>query len=94
MVRNAQFEPSLFKMNIKKPIEHCLNQVEAAFMLKKPVVICSHRINFVGVIDIMNRNKNLELFYELILRLQKKWPEIEFMNSVQLAELMNNEKGS
>ena len=88
LVRNALFEPSLFKMNIKDPVNNCLKSINAAFTLKKPAIICSHRINFVGFIDPANRDRNLVLLKRLISTIQKKWPETEFMTSVDLGNLI------
>jgi hypothetical protein len=88
IVRNVLFEPSLFKMNISDPVANCLRQISAAFTLQKPAVICSHRINYTGFIDPGNRDRNLVLFRELLSQIQKKWPDVEFMNTVQLGNLI------
>jgi hypothetical protein len=91
LVRNAIFEPSLFKMSISDPVSRCLNQISAAFSMKKPAVICSHRINFVGFIDPGNRDRNLKMLRELLTKILKRWPETEFMTSVQLGNLISEE---
>ena len=88
LVRNTIFEPSLFKMSISDPLSQCLNQVSAAFRMKKPAIICSHRINYVGFIDPDNRDRNLKMLRELLTQILKKWPETEFMTSVQLGNLI------
>jgi len=91
LVRNAVFEPSLFKMKISDPVSHCLNQVSAAFRMKKPAVICSHRINYVGFIDPDNRDRNLKMLRELLMQILERWPDTEFMTSVQLGNLISEE---
>lgn len=88
LVRNALFEPSLFKMKIKNPVEHCLKSINAAFTLNKPAIICSHRINFVGYIDPGNRDRNLVMLAELISTIQKRWPDTEFLTSADLGNLI------
>lgn len=89
LVRNAIFEPTL----TKNKDEHlkCLNEIGIAFKMKKPAIISSHRLNFIGSIDIKNRDRNLRLFSVLIKEILKKWPDVLFMNSVQLGRLIDNE---
>lgn len=87
MIRNAVFEPSFFKSN-EDPIGRCLKDIAAAFRLNKPAVICSHRLNYVGYIDESNRDRNLKLFKKLLSRITQEWPQVEFLNSVQLGEMM------
>ena len=88
LVRNALFEPTLMGKRKGKCIDRCLGEIDTAFKLKKPAVICSHRLNYVGYIDEKNRDENLKLLDQLLRRIQEKWPEVEFMNSVQLGELI------
>lgn len=91
LVRNALFEPSLFGMKIDDPVGNCLKSISAAFILKKPAVICSHRINYVGFIDTENRDDNLSMLRKLLTKIQKRWPDTEFMTSVQLGNLIAKE---
>jgi hypothetical protein len=90
MNRNALFEPSLFKLNIKDPIVQCLTDMAIAFRMNKPVLISSHRINYVGFIDETNRNRTHKLLHQLLSTALKKWPDIEFMNSSQLGHIILN----
>jgi hypothetical protein len=88
-VRNVQFEPSLLMDNSKKnAVANCLKQIEIAFFWKKPAVISSHRINFCGTLSKQNRILNLLLFDELLREIIKKWPDVEFMTTVELANAM------
>lgn len=85
-VRNALFEPSL----IDTPtIASTLTQIERAFSYHKPAIISTHRINFSGRIVESNRTNNLILFKELLSALLKKWPDIEFMHSSELGNLIS-----
>ncbi|MFN3873602.1 MAG: hypothetical protein ACK4R9_11450 [Ignavibacterium sp.] len=89
LVRNCIFEPSLDQN--KDFISSCLKQIKNAFFLKKPAIISSHRVNFIGFIDENNRKRNLRMFEELFRHILNKWPEIEFMTSDQLGGLILQE---
>jgi hypothetical protein len=87
LVRNCFFEPSLSLIR-KNSVDSCLKEMDIAFKLNKPAIISSHRINYVGFVDQNNRDINLNLFSELIDKMLKKWPDIEFMNTVELGNLI------
>lgn len=90
LTRNNSFEPSLIeKLNW---IGYTLDSMEICFKLNKPCIISAHRINFIGSIFENNRIKNLELFAELLKQISKKYPDVEFMTSDQLGDLIINEK--
>ena len=88
LIRNAFFEPSLARINKDFTVKSCISDISAAFGMKKPAIISSHRVNFVGFIDPVNRDTSLVLFKELLSVALKKWPDIEFLTSVQLGELL------
>jgi hypothetical protein len=84
-VRNVLFEPSL----IETPrIESTLTQIERAFSYKKPAIMSMHRINFSGRIVESNRNNNLKLMQYILSEMLKKWPDIEFIHSAELGDLI------
>lgn len=86
LVRNVIFEPS---SNINKDwINFSLSQIDSAFKLNKPAIISSHRVNFIGRINPINRDKNILMTKNLFKEISKKWPDVEFMNSVQLGNLI------
>lgn len=87
LVRNCFFEPSL--ANNDDAVDDCLNRINIAFRWNKPAVICSHRINFSGSLNPENRDKNLRLLNELISTIIRKWPEVEFMSSDQLGDIIS-----
>lgn len=58
------------------------------FKNKHIAVISSHRINYVGGIDINNRIKNLKLLDEFLSALLMKYPDVEFMSSDQLIDIL------
>lgn len=84
-VRNVLFEPALSK-NIHW-VDKAMESIEIAFFWGKPAVLGSHRINYVAGLVGVNRNNTLTQLDELLNRVLKKWPDIEFINSEQLLEL-------
>jgi hypothetical protein len=90
IVRNGSFEPSFRKYKDKESLNNCLNDIKIAFLFKQPAVISTHRLNFVSGLSIENRNHNLELFDELLYRILKKWPDVQFMNTAQLGDYYLN----
>lgn len=87
LVRNCVFEPSQFAES-HDSVGECLKGIQNAFLWKKPAVITAHRLNFIGYINPQNRQRNLKKFRELLKQILKKWPDAEFMTSVQLGELI------
>ena len=91
LTRNVVYEPS---SDITKHWNSlALKQIHRAFKLKKPAIICMHRVNFIGSIFEENRVNNLKVFNELLGQIVKTWPEIEFMNSAQLGDLIASDSG-
>ena len=85
LVRNCTFEPSAAPD--KEWVESCLKEIKTAFTWRKPAIIASHRVNFIGYINPENRDRNLKLLDELLQKIIKTWPDVEFMTSEQLGEL-------
>ena len=69
-------------------VQHGINRIKIAFRWKKPAVISSHRINFMGALDEINRRDNLILLDNLLKRIVKLWPDVEFMTSDELGDLI------
>lgn len=61
-----------------------------AFRWNKTAIISTHRINFIGLIDNRNREKNLKLFKILLSEIVKRWPDVEFITSEQLGDIISN----
>jgi hypothetical protein len=91
IIRNAFFEPALTKS--PDPVGECLARVNVAFKWKKPAVICSHRINYMGSLDEDNRTDNLQQFRELLHRITRRWPEVEFIRTDELGDLIAGDHG-
>lgn len=88
LVRNCFFEPALSVQN--DIVGDCMKRISIAFAWHKPAIICTHRINFIGALDKENRQENLRLFRELLRRITLQWPEVEFMTSDQLGDLISS----
>lgn len=88
MVRNCFFEPSQEKRNW---VDTCLQEIAISFRWNKPAVISSHRINYIGVHDVSNRDNGLRQLKILLTSVLKNWPDVEFMTSDQLGRLITNE---
>jgi hypothetical protein len=91
LIRNAYLEPSSDPNN--DWISDCLKSISIAFSFYKPAIISSHRVNYMGSINPMNRDNNLKLLKKLLSRITKLWPDVHFMTSNQLGDLMN-ERGN
>lgn len=87
LTRNAYFEPCLYPGS--DHVGACLKRVNTAFRYGKPAIISAHRLNFIGFIDPENRKVNLKQFKLLLDSLLKQWPEIEFVTSDQLGDMIN-----
>lgn len=76
ITRNVMFEPN--KDN-KDSVTIALKEIDSAFKYKKPAIISSHRVNFVGARSEKNRDKGLTDLKNLLFQIVKQWPEVEFM---------------
>ncbi|MBU1568735.1 MAG: polysaccharide (de)acetylase [Proteobacteria bacterium] len=86
LTRNCFFEPS---QEGRDWVNACLNDIRIAFRWNKPAVISSHRVNYVGAIDQKNRDRGLKDLKTLLAQIMKKWPDVEFMTSVQLGDCLS-----
>jgi len=89
-VRNCSFEPLEHNDNNLKT----LLQIKNAFMLKKPAIISTHRINFSGGMSIKTRDKNLIEIKTLLNNIVLKWPDVKFMTSVELSNYLNENRNT
>lgn len=88
-IRNVFFEPSLDPA--VSWIDEAMSRIQTAFRWQKPAIIGSHRLNYIGSIDPGNREKNLALLKDLLHQIVRQWPDVEFISSASLAELIVNE---
>lgn len=90
LLRNVSFEPVTGQK--KDIVGECLLRIKNAFILGKPVTISAHRVNFIGSINERNRTDNLKLFKDLLKRIVLQYPDVEFMSSDELGNLIKNKK--
>lgn len=83
IVRNVVFEPTHGDIN---HVEKAMQQIKAAFKWNKPAIISSHRVNFCGYIDENNRKVGLSALQNLLNRIVKEWPDVEFMSAEELTK--------
>lgn len=88
--RNAKFEPS--SNQDFDWINSVMFEISTAFKWGKPAVINSHRVNYIGSLVPENREKTLKKLSELLKHLLKKFPDVEFMSSDQLGDLIASTK--
>lgn len=88
--RNASFEYS------QNPnfdwIGDSMQRIEIAFRWHKPVTISAHRLNFIGSLSEKNRDENLIRLQKFITMIQKRWPDVEFMTSDELGDVIARQK--
>ena len=91
LTRNCFFEPAAtgFEVPVNYNwIDFCLKEIEIAFRWHKPATISSHRVNYIGYLHPENRENSLRQLSELFSRMLKRWPDIEFMTSSELGDLI------
>ena len=71
LVRNCFFEPTVHPT--KDVVSNCLKQIQTAFLWRKPAIICSHRLNYIGFIEEGNRESSLTKLRELLSKIQKNY---------------------
>jgi hypothetical protein len=85
LTRNASFEPSAPG---KDWVQSCLQEVAVAFRWRKPAVVSTHRVNYIGGLDAANRARGLRQLRQLLQEIIHHWPEVEFMTSPELGDLI------
>lgn len=87
LIRNISFEPS---SNVQKNwVEDTLRKIQLAFLLGKPAIIDTHRVNFMGGLSKSNQEFGLNSLGDLLNAIVRKWPNVEFLNSSELGHIIN-----
>ena len=89
LTRNVFFEPS-YNSNIDC-ITKTMKEISIAFKWRKPAVISSHRVNYMGRIDTKNRDNGLKKINLLLQEILKKWPDVEFMSTNELGIMIEKD---
>ncbi len=88
-VRNCRYEPTYYQ-NPTECANLCFGEIKRSFAQKKPAVICSHRLNFIGAINPQNRSNNLIGLQRLLRKIISEFPEAEFISSPELFAIMES----
>lgn len=91
LTRNCFFEPSASGDEVPENydwLNYCLKEIEIAFRWHKPATISSHRVNYIGYLHPENRERGLKALSQLLGEIIKRWPDVEFMTSVELGDLI------
>jgi len=87
-VRNVKFEP--FENPSLDWVASAMRDIEAAFFWRTPAIISTHRVNYVGGMDIKHRDKNLKLLETLLQDILRAWPDVEFVTSDELISIIDS----
>lgn len=90
-VRNCNYEPA-YKCNPGECAASCLKEVEDAFLHKKPAIITSHRVNYIGQVNNQNAEQNLVGLKTLLTQIVRKYPDVEFLTSVELLKIVEDSR--
>lgn len=86
LTRNAFFEPNAPG---KDWHNDCLTEIHYAFKWNKPAVISSHRTNYIGSLNPKNRDLSLDALKKLLTEILKRWPDVKFVTSTQLGDIIS-----
>ena len=90
LTRNCFFEPGSWEFPENRNwVNTCLKEIEIAFRSHKPATISSHRVNYMGTINPEYRQNGLNKLDELLGKIIKCWPEVEFLTSMELGDLIS-----
>jgi hypothetical protein len=90
LTRNCFFEPSYKGKGFS--IADCLTHIKTAFQWNKPAIISTHRVNYIGGLQEVNRKQGNAALDALLSELLGRWPEVEFMTSTELGECIRNDQ--
>jgi hypothetical protein len=82
--RNNSFEPSSNKYSVRD----CLRKIDDSFRLRLPSIISTHRVNYIGSLCRDNRTNGILNLNELIRQIQSLYPDVEFLSSVELGDII------
>lgn len=86
LTRNCGFEQ--VDPSISDWVDRCMCEINNSFNWKKPAVISSHRVNYISLIEPKNADLGLGELNRLLKSILGKWPEVEFMTSTELGDLI------
>jgi hypothetical protein len=91
-VRNVNFEP--YQNQNLDWVDKALNEISNAFFWGKPAIICTHRINYVSILNLKNKEDSLKKLHLLISKIIEKYPDVEFLDSSESYNHIKNENSN
>ena len=92
ITRNCAFEPS--DTTKTDWIDSCLSDIKNAFYWNKPAVVSTHRVNYIsGIVD-KNGSLGLIKLNNLLKSIKKTWPDVEFITSNELGDIIKESKNA
>ncbi len=88
LVRNVGFEQ--IESGDDNLVNTALKQIQTSFFWGKPAIISSHRVNYIGSIEESNRTNNLKLLKTLLKEIVKRYPEVEFLSSDKIGDIITS----
>lgn len=85
-IRNCKFEPATNEGGAS--VEALMSQIDNVFKRRKIAIISTHRINYVSGIDKTNLSHTLKILDGFLSQLLNKYPDIIFISSEKLLELL------
>lgn len=89
-LRNCEYEPS-YDNQYERRAHICISRIEEAFENKKPAIINSHRMNYIGSINYSNLYQGLKGLDIILKTITEKYPQIEFLSTDELLDVMEQE---
>ena len=90
--RNVVFEPAS-DLNIDW-ISKCLAEVKNAFFHNKPAIISTHRFNYISSLNSKIAERSLRLLSNLLQSIVNKWPEVVFLSSDEMSQMILNDSNT
>lgn len=88
LIRNVHFEP--VESPVRDHVNEAMAQIDLAFRYRKPAIIGSHRVNYIGSINPENRENGCKQLRTLLHKVVVKWPDVRFISSDELGLLMDS----
>ena len=88
-VRNCNFETARWKdegLSRAEIVERGVREVEEAFALRHPAVVCSHRVNYVSAVSPENAELGRGCLAEMLERVTEAHPDVRFLFSDELGD--------
>ena len=67
-------------------VDRALAQIAIAFAFRRPAVINTHRVNYIGSINPENADLGLSALQRLLESITRRWPDVKFISTDQLSD--------